>query len=686
MERPAAQHGGLRLTLAVTGDGMGAKLRIEGHDNRAWSEAYGTASRLKDFLLEQGLAEEGLRADMVGWIAETLCRTTPDSRERDLREAQSVEVARGRAPLHEEPVGLAFHKSYITDAAVIADLRRAAGDSGTWDAEGLRDRVDPACWVAIGAVIVSWQGTARGMNGMDVFGAPIPAQGLAERLPSFGKSLQAVETRLIAVCEGALLVEDGVLKVLGGDSLPACQVVVDEDAMSANLVLGGNSLSDWSVTYGMVQAALREKGVVGTLSEADIHAALKAFDTDRRPVSLLVAKGRPPEAGVDGRLELLVDPEPEVPEPGPGGSIDFKSFSFFRSVKQGDRLARLLPGSPGKPGFDVFGREIPAPQPRDFSQELGRNTAFLDRARTIVVAAAPGRLAMRMDIPEVVEELAVEGDVSLKTGHIEFPGAVRVSGDVHSRMEIEAKGDVEVDGTVEDSVIRTDGAIVVKGGVNGQGNGLIKSRLSSVTIGYLHNQCIESATNIVVFNEIIGSRLRARKAIGMRFGRYTVLGGHLLAGESLDLFNVGAEAGVKTVLEVGKDFEVEAELIRWEKRIQEDTRDMEFLRDMEEKLEHVLRLTRGGADEETLLLARTQGALEILERRIAEARKEAAVLSTRLYLPGPCEVRIRGIAHPGTVIRYRDQLLLISSPVTNRRWVFRDKSPLPSSEGQPGGA
>ena len=188
VERPAAQHGGLRLTLAVTGDGMGAKLRIEGHDNRAWREAYGTASRLNDVLLEQGLAEEGLRADMVGWIAETLCRTTPDSRERDLREAQSVEVARGRAPLHEEPVGLAFHKSYITDAAVIADLRRAAGDSGTWDAEGLRDRVDPACWVAIGAVIVSWQGTARGMNGMDVFGAPIPAQGLAERLPSFGKS------------------------------------------------------------------------------------------------------------------------------------------------------------------------------------------------------------------------------------------------------------------------------------------------------------------------------------------------------------------------------------------------------------------------------------------------------------------------------------------------------------------
>lgn len=682
--KPADRAADLRLSLAVTGDGMGAKLRIEGHANAAWSDAYGTADKLKDFLLEQGVAEECIRTKMLDWIAESLCRTTPESRGQDLFDAQAVEVAQGKAPLHEDPLGLAFHKNYLTDAEAIADLRRKAGNAGSLEFEGLRDQIDPAYWVAIGAVVVSWQGSARGMNGMDVFGAPIPAMNLAERLPAFGKSLQAVETRLIAVCEGALIVEDGILKILGGDSLPACHVAVAEDAMSANLVLGGNALNDWSVTFEMVQAALKEKGVLCMLPDAEIQGALNAFNNDRRPLSLQVARGRPPVAGEDGRLDLLVDPEPEAPLPGPDGSIDFKAFSYFRTVKKGERLARLLPASPGKPGLDVHGKEIPAPDPKDFSHDLGRNTAFLEHDRSIVVAAAPGRLAVRMGIPEVVEVLAVEGDVSLKTGHIAFPGAVRVTGDVHSKMEIEAKGDVEVDGTVEDSFIRTDGAIVVKGGVNGMGNGLLKSRLSSVTIGYLHNQRIECATHIVVYNEIIGSHLQARKTITMRFGRYTVLGGYLLAGESMDLFNVGAEAGVKTVLEVGKDFEVEAELEKRETQIQVDAKDLDFLREMEEKLERVLRLTRGGSDEEVLLLARTQGAMEILERRIAAARKEISGLTARLYLAGPCEVRIRGIAHPGTVIRYREQLLLISSPVSNRRWIFREKSPLPSSEGQPG--
>lgn len=659
---------------------MGAKLRVSGHSNEAWRADYGDPGRIRNFLLRQGVAPDCIREDMLGWIADSLGHTTAASREQDITEVQAVEVAQGQAPLHQEPEGLAFHKSYLANAEAIADLRRKADE---WGFEGLRGTIDRAYWITTGAVVLSWQGASQGRPGRDVFGGSIPGLSLAERLPPHGKSLQAVETRLVAVCEGVLIVEDGILKVLGSDSLPTCQVVVDEDRMSANLVLGGNTLNDWAVTLDMVQAALRDQGVLCMLPEAEIQAALSAFNQNRRPLTLLVARGRLPIPGENGRMDLLVDPEPEAPQPGADGSIDFKAFSFFRTVRKGERLARIMPALPGQPGLDVHGQEIPPPPPREFAQELGKNTVRTDDVPPFVLAALDGRLAVRVGTPEVVEVLDVEGDVSLKSGNISFPGAVKVTGDVHNRMEIEAGGDVEVEGTVEDSVIRTDGAIVVKGGVNGLGNGIIKSRFSSVTIGYLHNQRIESATHIVVYNEIISSQLYARKSITMRFGRYSVLGGYLLAGESMELFNVGAEAGVKTMLEIGKDFEVEAELASRDKQLLEDAKDLDFLRDMEEQLNRVLRLTRGGSDEHVLLLKRTQGAMEILDRRIAACRKEMAALRARLYLPGTCEIRIRGIAHPGTVIKYRDQILLISGPISNRRWVFRDKSPLPTSEGQP---
>jgi uncharacterized protein (DUF342 family) len=537
--------------------------------------------------------------------------------------------------------------------------------------------------VSSGETVLSFLGVAKGRDGSDVFGAPIPCLGLRDRLPPFGKSLFLKEKKLIAVCEGALIIEDGQLKVLGSDSLPTCQVVAAEDKMSANLVLGGNYLNDWTVTLEMVHAALREQGVVCMLPESEIQGALNRFNQDHLPLTLMIARGRPPVAGRDGVLALLVDPEPDVPLPAADGSIDFKDFSFFRTVPAGIRLAQVLPPEPGEPGMNVFGEEIPPPAAQPFAAQPGPNTALEGFDPMYVVASKSGRLAVRMGVPEVVEVLDVAGDVSLKTGNIEFPGAVKISGDVHSKMEIRSVGDVEVVGTVEDSVIRSDGAIVIKGGVNGTGGGIVKSRLSSVTIGYLHNQRIESHSHIVVFNEIINSTLLARKTIQMRYGRYSVLGGHLLAGEGMDLFNIGSEAGSKTILEVGKDFEVEAEMAEKTARLQQDTQDLDFLREMDDQLAGVIRLRRGTNDDDVLLQKRTRGAMEILEHWIGKLRKQLGELSARLYIHEPCTILLRGTAHPGTVLKYRDDVLVIPREVTARKWVFREKGALPPAEGLP---
>ena len=109
--------------------------------------------------------------------------------------------------------------------------------------------------------------------------------------------------------------------------------------------------------------------------------------------------------------------------------------------------------------------------------------------------------------------------------------------------------------------------------------------------------------------------------------------------------------------------------------------DLEFLRDMGDQLANVLRLRRGIADEDILLEKRTQGAMQILEGWIGRLRRELGELSRRLYPPGSCTLLIRGTAHPGTVLKYRDDLIVLSDAVTNRRWTFRDKGPMPGAEG-----
>ncbi len=664
---------------------MGAKLRIEGFAPAGWKSEWSgpagtSAERLRAFLENGGLAPGRIRMETLEWICATLDKTTAETMAADLQSVQDVDVAQGLAPAHEEPVGLAFQHSYLGNAEAITDLRHKAD---AWGFTGLRESIDPAYWVSSGETVFTFQSATPGRAGMDVLGAPVPFLTIRDRLPPFGKSLFLNGKKLIAVCEGALIIENGQIKVLGADSLPTCQVVVAEDKMSANLVLGGNYLNDWSVTLEMVQSSLREQGVSCMLPEAEVQTALARFNQDHLPLTLLIAKGRHPAPGRNGRLQLLVDPEPDVPLPASDGSIDFKEFSFFKTVSKGARLAQVLPPGAGEAGMDVHGEVIPPPAGKPFAASPGLNTVREGFDPLYLAAAVSGRLAVRAGIPEVVEVLDVDGDVSLKSGNIEFPGAVKVSGDVHSRMEIRSVGDVEVVGTVEDSIIRTDGAIVIRGGVNGLGKGLIKSRLSSVTIGYLHNQRIESHSHIAVYNEIISSTLLARRTIQMRFGRFSVLGGYLLAGEGMDLFNVGSEAGSKTILEVGKDFEVESGIAAAQARLQEHLHDLEFLRDMEDKLADVNRLRRGASDEDVLLQKRTQGAMDILGGWISALRRELADLADRLYTHEPCQILLRGTAHPGTVIKYHDDVIVVTKQLTNRKWVFRETGAPPPPEGQP---
>jgi hypothetical protein len=185
----------------------------------------------------------------------------------------------------------------------------------------------------------------------------------------------------------------------------------------------------------------------------------------------------------------------------------------------------------------------------------------------------------------------------------------------------------------------------------------------------------------VVFNEIISSELLARKTISMKFGKFSVLGGHLLAGEGMDLFNVGSETGTKTILEVGKDFEVEAEIAAKNRKLLGHSQDLEFLRDMDDQLANVVRLRRGASDEEIMLQKRTQGAMQILERWIGSLRRDLGELSRRLYSREPCTILIRGTAFPGTVLKYRDDVVVLNAPVSNRRWTFRERGGMPGAEG-----
>jgi uncharacterized protein (DUF342 family) len=398
---------------------------------------------------------------------------------------------------------------------------------------------------------------------------------------------------------------------------------------------------------------------------------LDAFLREGTEQEVLLLEGVLPRPGKNGSIQLLVDPEPDLPDAETIRNVDFKAFTFFRTVAKGERLARILPPQPGVAGMDVFGN-ITLPRPgAPVKVKPGRNTEFAPDDPDVIVASKDGKLSVEDGIPYVVDTLKVSDDVSFKTGNLRFPGSIEVTGNVLDKFSIEAKGDVGIGGVVENGVVISEGAILIKGGVIGGAAGLIKSKLSSVTIGFIRNQRIESHSNIVVYNEVLNGQLLARKSILMKSNGHSVIGGHLVAYESIEIHNAGNEAGTRTILEVGKDFEIEAELLRKRETLKAVRADLEFLEKRRDKLEMIVRWEGGKHTENRLLEQRVKGVLKFLERLRQGLNARLNELETLLYNPNDCHIAVSGTAYPGTLLKHRDKVIPINEAMRGKRWLFK---------------
>lgn len=660
------------VDVLACNDGLEAKLSIRDFDFGEWRKQFPALQSLQSFLLAKGLAPDLIEEAAVGVIYVLLSEASAEGQLAvNLEEAQSIILAGGSAPEHEEAEGLMFHKSYLSDPREIDALDQRLQEV---EGEQAKKGVNPECLVEEGQTILSFLSIRKGKPGRDVYGKEIPFHPYTAALPATGRGIVKLEKKWVAKDSGILILLQDTLLVLGPGGTQPGLIRVSDDKLSAWLVLQKESVGrdrDSRAALGSVKSLMTRLGLRPMQDEARALKALEAFLRDGTEQETLLLQGVLPKAGKKGSIQLLVDPEPDLPDPETVHNVDFKAFTFFRTVKKGDRLARILPPQPGVAGMDVFGN-ITLPKPGAPIEVVpGRNTEFAPDDADVIMASKDGRLAVEGGIPYVADTLKVAEDVSFKTGNLTFPGSVEVEGNVLDKFAIDAKGDVGIGGVVENGVVVSEGAILIKGGVIGGGSGLIKSKLSSVTIGFIRNQRIESHSNIVVYNEVLNGQLLARKSILMKSNAHSVVGGHMVAFEGIEIHNAGNEAGAKTILEVGKDFEVEAELLRKRETMKTVRADLEFLEKRRDKLEMMVRWEAGKNPENRLLEQRVKGVLKFLERLRQGLNAKLNELEAALYNPKDCHIAVSGTAYPGTVLKYRDKVIPINEPLRGKRWLFK---------------
>ena len=186
-----------------------------------------------------------------------------------------------------------------------------------------------------------------------------------------------------------------------------------------------------------VKEALQSVGVTyGIVDDPQIDAYLKQPASQSEP--LLIAEGRPVKPPVDETVTYFFDTGQETSAGtlDDDGKIDFKDRGHIKPVKQEDVLAEITPGQPGQGGIDVFGQEIPAPQPAALHLQTGNGACMAEDGRKIT-ATADGHPQLAIDGKlSVYGEMNLDGDIGYKTGHVKFDGNVMVSGKVQSGFKV----------------------------------------------------------------------------------------------------------------------------------------------------------------------------------------------------------------------------------------------------------
>jgi uncharacterized protein (DUF342 family) len=306
-----------------------------------------------------------------------------------------------------------------------------------------------------------------------------------------------------------------------------------------------------AVTARDVHGRLREMGIsCGVDSEAVARALGEVIESGQPVKGVVVARGREPEDGHDGFVELLVRPSSHEQVVRDDGSVDHRGVAGITVVKAGQILARLVPGTPGKPGTSVLGKALPAKAGAQERLDAGDNVSFNAESGEYY-AEIDGVFDREGDRILVREVFTVPGDVDMTVGNIDFDGSVSIAGSVRDGFRVRATGDVTIHGGVEGcEVVSETGSVHVLQGVAGRGRCFVSAG-QDVAAKYIENACVHARGDVKVAVAIMHSEISAGNAVTAIESKGAIIGGTIRAGRQVLALALGAANEPPTLLVLG---------------------------------------------------------------------------------------------------------------------------------------
>lgn len=264
----------------------------------------------------------------------------------------------------------------------------------------------------------------------------------------------------------------------------------------------------------------------------------------------LIASGKKPVMGQDGRIEYYVETKPILkPKEKANGGVDHHELGYLVNVQKGQKLARLIPAIKGETGYTVTGIKINPANVREVVLPRGINTEFSKEEPHVLIASANGTVRESHGKIDVLQEKVIQGDIDYSTGNLEAAGSLRITGTVKSGFKVKALGSIDIFGNVEDAEVEADESIILHGGFMGSGKGLLRAQ-KDVRVKFITNQRIRAGNNIVVDHEAIHSTLDAGNEVIIE-GAGILAGGITYAPKRLRVSVLGSETEIPTEVVAG---------------------------------------------------------------------------------------------------------------------------------------
>lgn len=356
-----------------------------------------------------------------------------------------------------------------------------------------------------------------------------------------------------------------------------------------------------------------------------------------------VVEGQPVVNGKDAIVRILFERPSQQPTLLSNGNVDYKNFTNFIIVKEGDLLIKRTPPTAGTKGFDVTGEDI-NPLPGKDRIIVAVEGVDVDEEKTEYRARYGGHVVFTGNAISVLPLLYIGGNVDYGTGNINFDGTVRIAKDVLAGFCVSAD-DIIIEGINENAMLIASNSINIKVGIKGMKTGGSKGYVKAgtdVVTGYSENSRISAKGSIEIKKYCFNSILSANR-IFTSSKTAIVAGGVLRAFSIIHLHNAGTKGTNDMLLEVGtsQDTEDRTAMIRAELLQQGETlkKIMSALAQMDLKNPAVLNNPKVRQLLDTAnMLKRKQ---PLLKAKLEETKKKATYPDPRIIIENKARAGIK---------------------------------------------